>query len=95
MFVEQVKFLACIRVQHTKHPSSEGVTAHGVVPNCFFGFKVVVDHHRWMSLIGNLDLVVGGVGGNQKHKDLADLAGQTESVPRCFGWGAMRMGAER
>ena len=36
MFVEQVKFLACIRVQHTKHPSSERVTAHGVVPSCFF-----------------------------------------------------------
>jgi hypothetical protein len=63
MFVEPAKVSACIRVQHTKNPSSERVTAHGVVPNCFFGFKDVVDHHRWMSLIGNLDLVVGAWAG--------------------------------
>jgi hypothetical protein len=70
MFVEQVKFSACIRVQHTKYPSSERVTGHGVVPNCFFGFKVVL-----RSRPSSLDVTdrqsrsrCRGVGGNQRHK---------------------------
>jgi len=53
------------------------------------GFKVVVDHHRWMSLIGNLDLVVGawGRGRESETQDLANLAGQSLCLAGSAGTG--------
>lgn len=80
MFVEQVKFLACIRVQHTKHPSSERVTAHGVVPNCFFGVQ-------GRSRSSSLDVTdrqsrsrCRCVGGNQRHKTWQTWQGRQGSL---------------
>ena len=78
------------------------MTAHVVVPNCFFGVKFVVDHDRYTrrtragchSLIGNLDLVVGAWAGIRDTR-LGRL-GRAEHVcasSNCQG--AMRMGEER